>query len=416
MLENLGRLKTVVFDKTGTLTLAQFRIERIDRAGLERGRRHRLAAAVEQYSEHPIARLLVSHARQLGIEILPAIDFLAQPGSGATANVASMPFAWAARGRLTPPERRVPEELAVRVEAMRHGGNTLSLVAVDNEVVAVIGMRNAVEDSAQAAIDGLRHLGVGHVAMLTGDQEAAARAVAKDLSIDDFHWGLLPAEKADWIAAFGKAHGPLAMVGDGINDAPSLVAADVGVAIADIGSDVTIESANLVLMGDDLRKLPEALACGQRVLRTIRQNIIGFAVIFNLASVAAASSGWISPVTAAIVHQVSSLAVVLNSLRLLVDFHAWRHRLGDWWYDLNRWRMRIAITAAAVAIITWLASGLHVVGVGQVGMVQQFGKRVLPFERPGLHCRLPYPFARHFLIRPEETHRVEIGFRSVPSA
>ena len=116
----------------------------------------------------------------------------------------------------------------------------------------------------------------------------------------------------------------------------------MGVALADIGSDVTIESADLVLMGDDLRKLAEAVACGQRVLRTIRQNIIAFAIVFNLASVAAASSGWISPVTAAIVHQVSSLAVVLNSLRLLVDFHAWQHRLGDWWYDIKRLRWRIA--------------------------------------------------------------------------
>ena len=101
-------------------------------------------------------------------------------------------------------------------------------------------------------------------------------------------------------------------------------------------------------MGDDLRKLAEAVACGQRVLRTIRQNIIAFAVVFNLASVAAASSGWISPVTAAVVHQVSSLAVVLNSLRLLVDLHAWRHRLGDWWYDIKRLRWRIAAAAAAV--------------------------------------------------------------------
>ena len=106
--------------------------------------------------------------------------------------------------------------------------------------------------------------------------------------------------------------------------------------------------------------------------------------------------------------------MVLNSLRLLVDIHPWRHRLGDWWYDIKRLRWRIATATAALAIVVYLASGLHAIGVGQLGLVQQFGKRVLPLEQPGLHYRLPYPLAWHYVIRPEETHRVEIGFRSGP--
>ena len=187
---------------------------------------------------------------------------------------------------------------------MRHSGHTLALVAVGNEVIAAVGIRDTIRPTAEAAIHDLWHLGVGQITLLTGDEEAAARAVATELSIAEFHSRLLPADKAEWIARLRKTFAPVAMVGDGINDAPSLVAADVGVALADIGSDITVESADLVLMGDDLRKLAEAVACGQRVLRTIRQNIIAFAVVFNLASVAAASSGWISPVTAAVVHQV----------------------------------------------------------------------------------------------------------------
>jgi P-type Cu+ transporter len=415
VLESLGRLKAVVFDKTGTLTLAQLRIGYIETVSrYTAAAAVRLAAAVDQYSEHPIARLLVAHARDLGIEIPPAEDFSSQPGLGAIATVD------AHRVRVGNPRAmesagvRIPDELATRIEAARHDGHTLALVAVDDEVVAAVGIRDSVRETAHAAIHDLRHLHVGQIVMLTGDQEAAARVVAEELSIATFHFGLLPAEKADWIARYRTTLSPLAMVGDGVNDAPSLVAADVGVALADIGSDVAIESADLVLMGDDLRKLAEAVACGRRVLRTIRQNIIAFAIVFNLGSVAAASSGWISPVTAAIVHQVSSLAVVLNSLRLLVDLHAWRHRLGDWWYDVKRWRWRLAMAAAAAALVAWLASGFHTIPVGQLGVVQQFGKRVRPLEQPGLHFRLPYPLAWHHVVRPNEIRRVEIGFRSSP--
>jgi len=415
VLESLGRLKGVVFDKTGTLTLAQLRIERIETASrFSEAAALRLAAAVEQYSEHPVARLLVAHARQLGIEIPPAEDFLSQPGMGTTARVDSQTVRVGNPRAMEAAGARVPDDLGARIEQMRREGHTLALLAVGDEVVAAVGAGDTIRPSAQSAIDDLRRLGIGHVVMLTGDQQAAAQTVAQRLSIPEFHCGLLPAEKAQWIEQLRKTLAPVAMVGDGINDAPSLVASDVGVALADIGSDVTIESAGLVLVGDDLRKLAEAVACGQRVLRTIRQNVVAFAILFNLASVAAASSGWISPVTAAVVHQISSLAVVLNSLRLLVDFCAWRRRLADSWRGIERRRWRIAAIGAAAAAIAYLAGGVHIIGVGELGLVQQFGRRVLPLEEPGLHYRLPYPLARHYVIRPGETHRVEIGFRSTP--
>ena len=222
VLENLGRLKAVVFDKTGTLTLAQLRIERIETVSrFTAAAAVRLAAAVEQHSEHPIARLLVEHAGQLGIEIPPADGFLspARPGSDGHGRFSGR-CGWEIRGRWSRPACGSPTSWARGSKSLRRDGHTLALVAVGDEVVAAVGIRDAIRPTAEAAIRDLRHLGIEHVVMLTGDQEAAARAVAEELSIAEFHFGLLPAEKADWIARFRKTLAPVAMVGDGINDAP----------------------------------------------------------------------------------------------------------------------------------------------------------------------------------------------------
>jgi Cu+-exporting ATPase len=415
VIENLGRLKSVVFDKTGTLTLARLCIARIEAvAGYTEAAAVSLAAAVEQNSEHPIARLIVNRARQDGDSIPIAESFLSQPGLGAQATVGSQMIRVGSLRAIETAGIHVPDDLRVKVNAMLNAGETLVIVASGTTAVAAIGIQDSIRPEAYDAIKKLKHLGVARIAMLTGDHDSAARAVAANLEIGEFHSGLLPAEKVDWITKLRATSSPVAMVGDGINDAPALVSADIGVALADIGSDVTVESAGLVLIGDDLRKLPEAIECGRRVLRTIRQNIIGFAIIFNLLCVAAASSGWISPVTAAVLHQVSSLTVVLNSLLLLVDFHELRHRLGDVWYEVKRRRRRLLAGAALLLFAFYLGSGIHMIGVGERGVVQQFGRRVLPLEQPGLHYCLPCPFAWRVVIRPEEPRRVEIGFRSAP--
>jgi HflK protein len=417
VLEQLGRVKTVVFDKTGTLTEARLRVESVAAAsGYDEAAVLRMGAAVEQHSEHPIARLLLEYARERGIAWPEAAGFSALPGMGAEAVVDGGKIRVGSPRYLESVGTVVPEELAVRMAQLAREGCTLVVVAREGTAIGAIGVKDTVRAEAHDAVHELRHLGIQSLVMLTGDHEPAAHAVAHGLHIDDVRSGLLPADKVAAIRQLQRTAGPVAMVGDGINDAPSLVAADVGVAMADIGSDVAIQSADLVLVGDDLRKLPEAIACGRRVLEIIWQNIIGFAVIFNLLCVAAASSGWITPVVAAVLHQVSSLTVVLNSLRLLIDGHRWRHRLHHWRHGWEDHRRPILATAAALAVLAYAGSGLHIVRVGQQAVVQQFGKRVLPLEGPGLHYRLPYPFASHVVIRPDDVRRVEVGFRSTPAA
>lgn len=413
-LEQLGRVRAVVFDKTGTLTLARLRIaEVIPAPGYDRAEVLRLAAAVERHSEHPIARLIVESAAEEGIETAEAADFLARPGLGTKATVAGQAVQVGSRRYMESSEIALADPIEARLAECGRGGETMVLVAHDREVIGAITFTDTVRPEAKKAVHRLSHLGVRRIAMLTGDHAAAARTVAEAVGISDVRSDLLPTDKVEAIRQIQREFRPVAMVGDGINDAPSLIAADVGVAMAGIGSDLAINSAGVVLVGDDLHKLADAVDCGRRALRIIWQNILGFAVVFNIVAVVAASLGWVSPVVAAVLHQVSSLTVVLNSLRLLVDGHRWGHRLHKARHALeDHWRPAAA-TAAAIVLAGYFLSGLHRVRVGEVGVVQQFGKLVEPVESPGLHYRLPYPLATHWIVKPSESRRVEIGFRTV---
>ena len=415
VLEHLGRLRSVVFDKTGTLTLARLRIAEIAPAP-GKGERDvlRAAVAVERHSEHPLAKLIVDRAYDMGVIADEVTDFTARPGLGAQAQLGEETVLVGNDHMLRKAEVAVPEDFAGRLDELRQAGNTLVLVARDGQFVGAVAVQDTIRPEAHDAIHRLRHLGIEQIAMLTGDHAAAARAVAETLHIDEVNSELLPADKVEVVRQLQRSSPPVAMVGDGINDAPSLVAADVGIAMAHIGTDVAIESADLVLVGDDLSKLPIAVACGRATLRVIWQNIIGFAVVFNIVAVIAASLGKISPVAAAVLHQASSLIVVLNSLQLLVDWERWLIRLRDYRILAKRhWRW-IAAGAGLVGVVVYFLSGLYTVSVGEVAVEQRFGRLVGGQPKPpGLHYRLPYPLATHTVVRPNELKRVEIGFRTV---
>jgi len=417
VLENLGRLRAVVFDKTGTLTLARLRIvEVVPAPGHDAADVLRFGAGVEGYSEHPIGRLLVERAASDGLDPPAATGFVARPGLGAEAVVGGAAVRVGSLRFLQEAGVAVPPALADRIAQLDASGCTVVLVSRDHEAVGAVAVADTVRPDARETVERLRGLGVERIVLLTGDHAAAAQAVGREVAIPEVRSGLLPDEKVEAIREIQAAAAPVAMVGDGVNDAPSLASADVGVAMADVGTDVAVASADVVLVGDDLGKLADAVAFGRRTLRIVWQNLLGFALVFNVLAVLAASFGWIGPVAGAVVHQVSSLVVCLNSLRLLLDVGAWRRRIGAAWDGVRRRRRRVLAGCAAAAVLVYAFSGLHVVRIGEVAVVQRFGRVVRPLEGPGLYCRLPYPFGQHQTVRPAEARRVEVGFRTMPGA
>ena len=316
ILEQLGRVSAVCFDKTGTLT--QGRVEVVDATAFGDDDVEsvlRLAAAAESRSEHPLARAIMQAA---GSARLDSADFEQEFGVGIRARVEGRDV-WVGNRRLLDHVAIVSgHDTADRYLAeQERKGRTALVVVSDGECVGGIAAADALRPDSSDAVEALRSAGVGRVAMLTGDHATTAGAIAAQVGIDDVRAGLLPTEKLGVVERM-KADGQIvAMVGDGVNDAPALVAADVGVAMGAAGTDVAIESAGMALMGEDLRLLADMFILGRRTLRIIQQNIWVFAVGVNIAGIAFASAGVLSPVMAAVVHNIASVFVVLNSARLL---------------------------------------------------------------------------------------------------
>ena len=280
-------------------------------------------------------------------------------------------------------------------------------------------------------IHDLRHMKIKEIAILTGDREPAARAVAKRVHADTVAAELLPADKARWIEERRASGRRVAMVGDGINDAPALARADTGIALGGIGADLAAEAGGIIVLGDPLRVLPELLGLARSTVAIIRQNIIGFAFGFNAVAMLSATLGILGPVAAAILHQIGSLLVLLNSMRLLVygdwaelppfrrarQIGEWIGRLDDrvdleqtWGWFWTRRRTWISI-AAVVLLAAYAMSGWTAIGPGESGILQRFG-RYRATLGPGLHLRWPYPIEQVRPLAPDRIRSLEIGFRS----
>jgi Cd2+/Zn2+-exporting ATPase len=311
-LEALGQVRAVALDKTGTVTFGHPEVvEVVPVNGADRDEALARAAAVEARSEHPLARAIVERARR---DDLPGgwfvSDFSSMPGVGARARLDGEEYL-VGRPSLMPDNGGVdaPGRLAGE-------GRTVVGVADGKQTLAWIALADRARDAASVAVERLRALGVEHVVMLTGDNQETAEAVAREMGVDEVRARLMPEDKVEVVRDLEARYGLVAMVGDGVNDAPALATAGVGIAMGAIGTDAALETADVALMGDDLTRLPYVRRLSLRARGVIRQNIAA-AILVKAALALAVPFGWVSLVTAVVVGDMGvSLAVTLNALRL----------------------------------------------------------------------------------------------------
>lgn len=316
-LENAGALTGIAFDKTGTLT--QGRPAVTDIVSLDANTTGpdvlRLAAAIEQGSEHPLARAVIARAQQQGLKLPPTSDFEAIVGRGIRARVGGQ---WLyigserlchERGVCTPQS----EEVLRRFE---REGKTAVLLSSESAPLGAVAIADQIRSEAKAAINQLKKQGMKRILMLTGDNQETARAVAGQLGIDEFHAELLPDDKVRIVQALEGEGERLALVGDGVNDAPALAAATVGMAMGAAGTDVALETADIALMGDDLSRVPYAVRLSRKTLGIIKQNI-WFSIVTKAVFVVLAFLGWATLWMAVAADMGASLIVITNGLRAL---------------------------------------------------------------------------------------------------
>ena len=304
-LERLSSIRRVVLDKTGTITRGKPEMVGIATDGVPEANALAVAASAERHSEHPIARAIVAAARERGLPLTETDSFKALPGAGIEASIEGLPI------RVGKPHD-LQGELKTAAETGASEGKTIVQLDMGGKPVAVIAVADTIKDDARASVDRLHGL-VDEVWMMTGDSHATGDAVARQVGISNVLAEVLPEDKAQKVADL-QAGAPTAMAGDGINDAPALVQADVGIAMG-TGSDVAIEAADVTSMGERLAAVPDAIALGRAAMANIKQNLF-FAFVYNTLGIPLAALGYLSPIIASAAMALSSVSVVTNALRL----------------------------------------------------------------------------------------------------
>lgn len=315
-LEETAAITAVAFDKTGTLTEGKPRVTELMSAdGISEEFLLNSAASLEMRSEHPLAAAIVQAAEQRGLAVEPAESFTAIPGRGGKGLVggqtvyAGNPELFAELGLLRPEYRQ-------RLEILQEKGQTVVLVGSEQKLYGMIALADALRTESSAMLKALKQAGIRFTVMLTGDNAKTAAMIGAQAGVDAVKAGLLPQDKVAAVEDLKRQYGKIAMIGDGINDAPALAAASLGIAMGGAGTDTAMEAADIVLMGDDLSKLPFAVRLSRRALTVIRQNI-SFSLAIKALAVLAVFPGWLTLWLAILADMGATILVTLNSLRLL---------------------------------------------------------------------------------------------------
>jgi Zn2+/Cd2+-exporting ATPase len=315
-LEHMAAIRCVAFDKTGTLTRGRMHVvDVLPVGGAEASEVLRVAASLESRSEHPIGRAIVEHALARHISPLAVEGFYALPGRGAEARIGSDVIVVGSH-RLFEERGLCSTALEAALDTLAARGCSPVMVGAGGTAIGVIGVADEPREMGREAVDLLRKQGVRHVVLLTGDHEPAARALAESLDLDGYRSGLLPEDKVTAVEELRARHGPIAMVGDGVNDAPALAAADVGIAMGVAGTDAALETADVALMADELLKIPYALRLSRATSRNIYANI-AFSLVLKAAFLVMAVAGAATLWMAVAADMGASLIVIANALRLL---------------------------------------------------------------------------------------------------
>ena len=318
-LEKTATLKVVAFDKTGTLTSGTPALTALHTFGqMDENGMLRLVASLESRSEHPLAKAIVQAAHARSLSLPPSREFRAIPGQGVEGCVESHTL-WIGNERMFE-ERGVqlPAQIARKADELHNEGQTAMYVysASQRNFLGLLAVADTLREDAIDMIKALKLAGIERVVMLTGDNPQVAARIAERAGVDEFHAGLLPQDKVTVLQSLQRKYGPVAMVGDGVNDAPSLATADIGIAMGSAGTDVAIETADVVLMSDDLRKIPYAIGLARQARRVVWQNLT-FALAVIVVLIASAFGAQLPLPLGVVGHEGSTVLVVLNGLRLL---------------------------------------------------------------------------------------------------